>query len=46
MQIHIKYTVIACAWNVINLCNLNVSNVTDSDIYCNTRIQDILKIHN
>ena len=47
MQIHIKvtkvysYTVIACAWNVINMCNLYV---TDSEIYCNTRIHDILKI--
>ena len=36
------FTVIACAWNVINMCNFYV---TDNEIYCNTRIHDILKIH-
>ena len=46
MKIHIKeqkYILkLQCAWNVINMCNFYV---TDSEIYCNTRIHDILKIH-
>ena len=36
-------TVIAHAWNVINMCNFYV---TDSEFYYYTRIHDILKIHN
>ena len=40
--VYTVYTVLARAWNVINTCNFYV---TDSEIYCNTRIHDILKIH-
>ena len=45
MQIHKVtkvYSVIARAWNVINMRNFYV---TDSEIYCNTQVYDILKIH-
>ena len=34
------YAVISRGWNVINMCNFYV---TDSEIYCNTRIHDIFE---
>ena len=40
LQKYMRCTVIARAWNVINRCNFYV---TDSKIYCNTEVHDILK---